>query len=79
MKRMGITFEDGFKEVHFDFSTGDAAICGQDLIGDDSNNSEHGAYYEATEEKHTSVNCQHCLDIVKECKTIRLKKLEKGE
>lgn len=78
MIRTAVQYEDGFKEVHFAFSADeDMAICGADLAGDDEQNSEHGSYDLAKEEKHTDVNCVDCLRLVVECKKVRLRKFER--
>ena len=78
MIRTQVEFEDGFIEVHFAFSVDeDVAICGCDLHGDDFCNREHGSYGTATPSKHKGVNCSDCLRLVKECKPIRLWKIEK--
>ncbi len=77
MKRVVVTYEDGFEEVHFVIGNSDAGICGCDILGDDSSMSEHGNCGDGVVTRHKFVNCTDCLFLVRACKRVYLRKHEK--
>lgn len=67
MIRIGIIC-DGLLEVHFGSMTEDYTLCGADAMSDDSTGPV------ATSK---SLTCRDCVDVVKRCRTVRLRKAEK--
>ena len=72
--RLSIIYNDGFIETHFDGIGDCRTLCGHDTSGDSGG--DHDGYNEAEKTKR-AVDCIHCLDIMKFCKSVRLKKSEK--
>jgi hypothetical protein len=68
LNRIAIRYFFGDVEVHFAIHNRDLSICGHDLIGDDD--------WEGMGEVNKPVNCPDCLELVKACKQIKLKKQE---
>lgn len=68
-----ITFSTGESEVHFaNPGQADIALCGHDLDGDD----HFGTQYERAKITKDKVDCQHCISIVKYCKSISNKEIK---
>lgn len=68
VNRVANKFTDKHVEVHFTINNHDLSICGCDVCGDHD--------YKGIGIVDKPVNCQDCLELVREIKALELKKKE---